>query len=309
MIKSILRLFISLSLLFSLISSRVLYSSRDLTLRFGPDVYIDGSNAKTIFFGGERAALCTVVIGAFAKPFFLDADGCRYSSNSRGEKIVCTSDRLVCKTKRELIDFASSEDSSAKFTPRPSWCRSNNLNITERSICEHPYLCKLDLEMSELYKRSTQVQKSLFQKRWLLQQRNSCNADIECLERVYTRRIEELRSTVGATLNDDTIDETKLFVEKRDKHLILERVIIPKSAYIKKSAYDMKIALIVWDISGRSEANWKVENLIGGLHFKNNIKGITTQCYGKDGLSFCGVEIGAKDLVYVRVKDLIFIDR
>ncbi len=84
---------------------------------------------------------------------------------------------------------------------RPSWCSTQkNQNAAERTICAKQDLWPLDAQLSLIFasalksvgKERGQLQKS--QADWIRVTRNGCNDDDSCLQDVYQRRIDIVRS-------------------------------------------------------------------------------------------------------------------
>lgn len=80
----------------------------------------------------------------------------------------------------------------------PSWC-PRAATATEVAICNTPSLARLDLTLAEIYSaeranRSGYSRDLLVegQRNWL-KARDRCRADVQCMESLYRRRIEELR--------------------------------------------------------------------------------------------------------------------
>ena len=80
----------------------------------------------------------------------------------------------------------------------PSWCGRAS-TATERAICRTPSLARLDVRMSELFaaerNRRSGYSRDLLvedQRNWL-RTRDKCGGEVRCMERLYARRIEELR--------------------------------------------------------------------------------------------------------------------
>ncbi|KUF09331.1 SH3 domain-containing protein [Pseudoponticoccus marisrubri] len=72
------------------------------------------------------------------------------------------------------------------------WCRSSNLNTTERTICNSQYLAGLDAQMESTYNAQSHVSASE-QGSWL-KTRNSCGANGSCIAQAVIDRIAYLQN-------------------------------------------------------------------------------------------------------------------
>ncbi|MCA0956008.1 SH3 domain-containing protein [Mameliella alba] len=74
------------------------------------------------------------------------------------------------------------------------WCKSGNLNTTERTICGDRYLAGLDEEMERAYKAPARNVTATQQHAWRTGTRDRCGADADCIARVVIERITYLKT-------------------------------------------------------------------------------------------------------------------
>ncbi|SDY54535.1 lysozyme inhibitor LprI family protein [Citreimonas salinaria] len=92
-----------------------------------------------------------------------------------------------------LFAIAFSVGAESASAETPSWCRSPDLNTSERTICSNAVLSLLDQKLNTAYQQARRIDGDLDQGRWLAS-RNECGRDIACLEYTYRDRIAELRA-------------------------------------------------------------------------------------------------------------------
>ena len=87
-----------------------LYSDNDIKLRYGKNITFDKIKAKVVKFGGYNMPECKLAISLDGKYFFLTKmnSTCKKDFNSKGVKIICNSNKAICKTRNELIEFVKS---------------------------------------------------------------------------------------------------------------------------------------------------------------------------------------------------------
>lgn len=74
------------------------------------------------------------------------------------------------------------------------WCSASGLNATERTICQHDNLRRLDAELLAAYGQAKARNKDYGQLYWLRQERDACRYNRGCIERQYISRISVLRN-------------------------------------------------------------------------------------------------------------------
>lgn len=111
--KFIYRFTIGLSLLPVLLFS--LPNKKDLTLRNYDASSQVGMPATMVLFGGGNEPLCRLAISNNKKYFFLKKinSSCLKLNNSNNSKIICNSNKSVCKTRSELIRYIDSISNTA----------------------------------------------------------------------------------------------------------------------------------------------------------------------------------------------------
>ena len=87
--------------------------------------------------------------------------------------------------------------------PAQSWCGSEGLTPTERTICDDVILSRLDRRLTELYtaEGAGRAGLSLAQRDWL-RRRNACGTDVVCIEMAYRDRIRRLEPRRPARRDD-----------------------------------------------------------------------------------------------------------
>ena len=70
-----------------------------------------GMGATMVEFGGYQEPLCKLAISNDGQYFFLKKvnSHCLKLTNSKGIKIICNSNKSVCKTRKELVEFIQSK--------------------------------------------------------------------------------------------------------------------------------------------------------------------------------------------------------
>ena len=83
----------------------------DLKLRMYDATDRIGMAAKMVEFGGDKEPLCKLAISNDGRYFFLKKvnSSCIKLTNSKGMKIICNSNKSVCKTRKELVEFIQSK--------------------------------------------------------------------------------------------------------------------------------------------------------------------------------------------------------
>ena len=167
-------------------------SPQDLKVNYEDTLYFGNIRAKLISFGGYNTPECKLAISEDGKYFYLKKvhSTCKKFTNTKGVKIICNSNKSVCKTRAELIDFV--KGGSDRDYDKPSWCSKSNLTPIERTICSNRGLSRLDLELSKLYEDSNINTKS--QLDWLRNRRDRCNQNVKCIKEAYIDRIAFLKS-------------------------------------------------------------------------------------------------------------------
>jgi TPR repeat protein len=169
-------------------------SKADTTLKYGKTIRFGNIKAREIHFGGDTTPECKLAISTDGRYFYLKKvhSTCIKQTNSKGVKIICNTDKSVCKTRQELIAFVTQEDRGDSIqNTMPSWCRSSRLNRTEHAICADETLGSLDLKLAEIYGNAKAKDKDKIQKEWL-KKRNRCKSDISCIKTAYEERIAQL---------------------------------------------------------------------------------------------------------------------
>jgi len=109
-------------------------------------------------------------------------------TNRNDVRIICNSNKSICKTKNELIDFVKSANGS-----KPSWCNATVLNETEYTVCKYRKLWKLDNRLTEVYGSTKSNDRDMSQSSWLKNKRDECYTDVYCIKRAYENRISYLQ--------------------------------------------------------------------------------------------------------------------
>ena len=80
---------------------------KDIQVEIGENVKFGEVNAKMVHFGGFTTPECKLAISNDGRYFYLTKvnSTCTKITNSKGVKIICNSDKSVCKTREELIKF------------------------------------------------------------------------------------------------------------------------------------------------------------------------------------------------------------
>ncbi len=185
-------------------------SEKDLHLKIYDASDMVGMPAKMVEFGGFNTPLCKLAISNDGNYFFLRkvSSNCIKFTNSNGIKIICNSDKSVCKTRGELIDFVrTGQDGTSS---KPSWCQSSHLNSTEHTICDNKNLYTLDKRMTQSY-GAAEV-KDNKQVEWLNNERNRCGTNVGCIQKAYKDRINAIwHKTIEQT---DFVNSTHDFLKK-----------------------------------------------------------------------------------------------
>jgi len=172
-------------------------SQKDLQLHIGSNKQFGTIDAKIIYFGGYKTPECKLAISNNGQYFYLKKTNstCKKMTNHKGIKIICNSNKSICKTRKELVAFLQngiSEQTNQEDSGSPSWCNSSHLNKAEHTICANDELGKLDKELAKAYSSSKAEDKGKIQQKWL-KERNSCNNNIECIKKTYNNRIAQLK--------------------------------------------------------------------------------------------------------------------
>jgi formylglycine-generating enzyme required for sulfatase activity/uncharacterized protein len=207
------------------ISSGVLLHAKnihyqDIELKSEGMIYFDSTKAKIITFGGYNTPKCKLAIGIGNGMFYLKKmnSTCWKGTNSKGIKIICNSDKSICKTRSELLAFAQSNSGHNSPSDKPSWCKSRNLNATERTICANQALGKLDFDLIKAYGMAKAKKQDLKQLAWL-KKRNSCKSDIGCIQNAYEKRIRQLQEVVSQEQTSMTKTQALALVKKDYENL------------------------------------------------------------------------------------------
>jgi hypothetical protein len=213
-------------------------SSQDTQLRSNGFTYFGSVKAKIIKFGGFNTPECKLAIGVDTNLFYLTKinSTCWKGTNSNGVEIICNSNKSVCKTRKELIEFAQSDTKQIDAFSRPSWCRSEHLNTTERTICTNENLSKLDFDLAKVYHSSKAKSHDLNQKDWL-KRRNDCKDNVNCLQNMYQTRIKQLQNL------ETDLSNTTAQSEQNKQTITKEEALaqIGKLDYIKVPEYLKKL--------------------------------------------------------------------
>ena len=187
--------------------------SKDYQAKFG------NIEAQVLHFGGVSTPKCQFAISNDGQYFYFTKlnSTCKRLTNSKGMKIVCNSNKSVCKTRKELIAYIKNPQENRD--DKPSWCRAASLNSTEETICNNRALYLLDKKLASLYGASKADSKDLMQKNWL-KQRNFCGRDLECIKDKYNIRLSQLKNGNNQSSSSSTKNNRyeKLFnaIKKRD---------------------------------------------------------------------------------------------
>jgi hypothetical protein len=94
-----------------------------------------------------------------------------------------------------MASLSASDQASDDNHRQPSWCPNANTSV-ERTICGHPMLSAIDMEIGEVFQlvRSDDDARALAQRR--LRERNACGPDVGCLVSTTSRTLELLREFI-----------------------------------------------------------------------------------------------------------------
>ena len=171
---------------------------------------IIGRSATMVEFGGYSTPKCRLALSDDGRLFYLTKvhSTCRKLTNRNGIRIICNSNKSVCKTRSELSAFVTGgSDTTSSYSPRPSWCSSSRLNRTERTICSHDTLASLDLKLARVYGSQRSRSNDRAQSYWLRHRRNACGSDVSCLARAYRERIRELGGNEATSSSRPNVSE------------------------------------------------------------------------------------------------------
>ena len=113
--KKLASLLISTSIVLFASPNKEKISSDDLKLKKSYTTDIEGSLVQVVEFGGDKTPVCKVGISNDGK-FFLTKikSTCKKQTNSKGEKLICNSNKSVCKTRDELLKFVNNKTKKSK---------------------------------------------------------------------------------------------------------------------------------------------------------------------------------------------------
>jgi len=153
--------FISVLLCTVVVLSAKSVPDKDLQVRIGKSIQFGGVNAKMVRFGGFSTPECKLAISNEGRYFYLTKvnSTCTKITNSKGVKIICNSDKSVCKTREELIKFVkgdldsfseqrnkfiSKEDERKHYSKFEKWLYNNCFlkNNKEKSAIWSTSYCK-----------------------------------------------------------------------------------------------------------------------------------------------------------------------
>jgi len=226
---------------------------RDIALRSGGDITFGHTRAKIIEFGGYSTPECRLAVSRDGRYFYLTKmrSTCWKGTNRKGVKIICNSNKTVCKTRSELSAFArTGKDRYADYS-RPSWCRSSHLNATERTICSHPSLGRLDQELARVYGSAKARGDDMGQKQWLRNERNRCGTRVSCLREAYEERIASLKQKASLKTSSRSYRAQNLIGSNRCKG-VFPQAILDMQMY--GSASKSQISSIKW--RGKCDRGW-----------------------------------------------------
>ena len=187
--------------------------SKDYQAKFG------NIEAQVLHFGGISTPKCQFAISNDGQYFYFTKlnSTCKRLTNSKGMKIVCNSDKSVCKTRKELREFIVNGKEKIIIS-KPSWCNANHLNLTEKTICSNKELIGLDKKLASAYGASKADNKDREQINWLKNKRNICGADVECIKSAYRNRISQFGEVNKPNSNSKEENYEKLYsaIEKHD---------------------------------------------------------------------------------------------
>jgi uncharacterized protein len=230
---------------------------QDMKIHIEKSLEFGKINAKMIRFGGYTTPECKLAISNDGLYFYLSKvnSTCTTLTNSKGIKIICNTDKSVCKTRKELIDFVTVASTSEESNI-PSWCSASKLNKTEHTICANEAIGLLDKELIKAYGTSRARDKDVIQREWL-KKRNRCGNNIKCIKQTYKMRIADLQRK-----NNNTTTLTEL-----------------SSQFTKEKKY------IKDHITNESHASITDSNK--GLMWQDNRAAKTIQKNWKDAMNYC----------------------
>jgi len=84
---------------------------KDIDAHIGDNVRFGKIDAKMVHFGGYATPECKLAVSLDGNYFYLKKvnSTCLTLTNSKGVKIICNSDKSVCKTRQELTDLMNSQ--------------------------------------------------------------------------------------------------------------------------------------------------------------------------------------------------------
>ena len=105
-------------------------SNADLIIHKDYEAKFGNIEAQVLHFGGASTPNCQFAISNDGEYFYftkLDST-CKRLTNSKGEKIVCNSDKSVCKTREELIEFVQNSQNNEEDSKKTVTKENNNEN-------------------------------------------------------------------------------------------------------------------------------------------------------------------------------------
>jgi len=183
----------------------------DLTLKVGELVSFGSTDAKIITFGGDATPECKLAISLDGQYFFLTKvqSTCKKLINRYGKKIICNSNKSVCKTRDELRDFVMSSINNNSINTninKPSWCKYAK-SYVENKICSNKQLSDLDDKLVEAFNKALitvnnpdKLEEK--EKEWVKRRDIECNQKgISCIRNKYIKRIRYLNNLKNKTNN------------------------------------------------------------------------------------------------------------
>ena len=204
------------------------YSQNDLKIRLGNDITINNTKAKIVKFGGDKTPECKLAISKDGNYFFLTKinSTCKKDINSAGIKIICNSNKSVCKTREELVDFiqkhqTKSNNNEENKNSKPSWCKWAKAYV-EKRICLNKNLSKLDIKLTNLFKKALKntsnpqkLKKS--ESKWVINRNKNCDFKSDkCIEKAYNNRINYLNSILNQNITEKNNNSDSSSLENKD---------------------------------------------------------------------------------------------
>ena len=244
-------------------------SQKDLNLHTYDASSIIGQPATMVEFGGYSTPKCKLALSNDGKLFYLTKvnSTCQKFINSKGKKIICNSNKSVCKTREELSKFVQ-ENNEKKF----------NLKVTINdpdgytNVRSSSSVKKSNYEKGQYYDKLAQKHINDFENLKKAEKfyKLACTEGIKKACVLYNEAKEAPKY-----LNDESYKEAKI----KSKSIA--------TAGCKVVYYQLGYGKLGYETEKEEQKNNKVEYKIKGRKIKNipntYSKNQCSDCHGKDG--------------------------